>query len=244
VAISASSTRPPSTSSADLIAHTPTAVSYDRRGRAEPGPATCQTPRVPPRRDLAAFEARAPGYAAGWLGHLHHVIADRTSDLALSAHPRPRRVIDVGCGTGYLLRSLAARCPEADSLVGIDPAPAMVAAATAGAQDDRLNFTAGVAERLAFPDGSFDLVVSTTSFDHWSDQLAGLRESARVLVPGGHLVLVDQFSGWLVPTLLVGRRGKARTKRRCAHLVEQAGFSSPGWHDVYSVIIKAAVATA
>ena len=46
---------------------------------------------------------------------------------------------------------------------------------------------------VPYRDGSFDLVVSVTSFDHWSDQLAGLRECHRVLVPGSHLVLVDQF---------------------------------------------------
>jgi len=198
---------------------------------------------VPPHRDLAAFEARAPGYEAGWLGRLHHQIADRTADLALSVRPSPRRIIDVGCGTGYLLRSLAECCPEIDSLVGIDPAPAMVAAATREGHDHRLGFAAGVAEHLPSPDASFDLAVSTTSFDHWSDQLAGLRECAQVLVPGGRLVLVDQFSPWLVPTLLAGRRGKARTRRRCARLLEQAGFRPPAWHDLYAVLIKAAVAT-
>ena len=51
--------------------------------------------------------------------------------------------------------------------------------------------------------------MSTTSFDHWSDQQAGLRECARVLVPGGRLMLVDLFSLWLAPTLTGGRRGKA-----------------------------------
>jgi hypothetical protein len=64
-----------------------------------------------------------------------------------------------------------------------------------------------------------------------------------VLVPGGHLVLIDQFSAWLAPTLLGGRRGKARTKRRATRLLAQAGFSSPQWHDLYAVIIRAAVAT-
>jgi len=196
---------------------------------------------VPPRRDLAAFEARASGYEVGWRGRLHHEIADRTVDLVVSVRSRPQRVLDVGCGTGYLLRSLAERCPDADSLVGIDPAPSMVAAAARRAQDARLRFTAGVAEHLAFPDGSFDLAVSTTSFDHWSDQSAGLDECARVLVPEGLLVLVDQFSEWLLPTLLVGRRGKARTKRRCGRLLEQAGFPSPTWYDLYAVLIKAAV---
>ena len=63
----------------------------------------------------------------------------------------------------------------------------------------------------ALRDGSFNLVVSVTSFDHWSDQLAGLRECHRVLVPGSHLVLVDQFSSWLVPTPIFSRSGKAHT---------------------------------
>jgi len=62
-----------------------------------------------------------------------------------------------------------------------------------------------VAERLPFPDGVFDLVVSTTSFDHRSDQRAGVLECARMLRPGGRLVLVDQFSAWLGPALVTGR---------------------------------------
>jgi hypothetical protein len=37
--------------------------------------------------------------------------------------------------------------------------------------------------------------------NHWSDQQAGVREFARVLMPGGHLMLVDLFSLWLIPTL-------------------------------------------
>src|SRR5262249_30342394 len=78
-------------------------------------------------------------------------------------------------------------------------------------------------ERLPYPDGVFDLVASTTSFDHWADQRAGLGECARVLVPGGHLLLADLFSPWLVPTLLGGRRGKARTRQRARRLLSAAG---------------------
>jgi ubiquinone/menaquinone biosynthesis C-methylase UbiE len=198
---------------------------------------------VPPERDVAAFEARAPGYEDGWLGRLHHDISDRTAELALLAHPHPTRLLDVGCGTGYLLRSLAGRDPDAEQLDGVDPSPSMVGVATASADDNRLRFSLGVAEHLPYPDGTFDLVVSTTSFDHWSDQRAGLGECARVLRPGGTLVLVDQFSGWLTPTLLVGRRGKARTKQRANRLLRSAGFESHAWHDLYAVIIKAVTAT-
>jgi len=198
---------------------------------------------MPAKRDVAAFETRAASYEQGWLGRLHHEIADRTADLALLTLPTPSRVLDIGCGTGYLLRTLAGRCPSAEKFDGIDPAPSMIQVATSSSSDGRLQFAAGVAEHLPFADDAFDLVVTTTSFDHWSDQQAGLRECARVLQPGGRLVLVDQFSLWLAPTLLVGRHGKARTKQRATKLLHTAGFRSVTWHDLYAVIFRAGTAT-
>jgi ubiquinone/menaquinone biosynthesis C-methylase UbiE len=194
---------------------------------------------VPPYRDVAAFNDRAAGYDRGWRGRLHHEIADRTANLAVATVAAPNRVLDVGCGTGYLLRVLAQRYPDAQQLIGMDAAPQMVAAASTFTDSDRLTFSAGVAEDLRYPDETFDLIVSTTSFDHWSDQQAGLTECARVLRPGGQLVLVDQFSWWLAPTLLTSRRGKARTRRRASRLLLRAGFCSPQWHRLYAVIINA-----
>lgn len=203
-------------------------------------------------RDVAAFQQRAPGYEEGWLGRLHHEIADRTVALALTRVPAPQRVLDVGCGTGYLLRRLAERCPGAVELAGIDAAPAMIEAASAAARGTDasagadgggpLGFRVGAAERLPWGAEHFDLVVSSTSFDHWVDQQTGLRECLRVLKPGGTLVLVDQFSWWLAPTLVGGRRDKARTKRRASRLLMTAGFGSLEWHDLYAVIIRAVTA--
>jgi ubiquinone/menaquinone biosynthesis C-methylase UbiE len=193
-------------------------------------------------RDVAAFGERAQRYDEGWLGQLHHQIADRTADLALTCIPAPGRILDVGCGTGYLLGRLAARAPQAEALAGIDAAPAMIEVATAAGADARLSFVVGTAERLPWPEASFDLVVSTTSFDHWADQRAGLAECARVLAPGGCLVLADLFSVLLLPTVLDGRRGKARTKRRATKLVTAAGLHAPQWHRLYTVIIQAMTA--
>ncbi len=119
----------------------------------------------------------------------------------------------------------------------------MIEVARAGATDDRLRFVAGTAERLPWPAATFDLVVSTTSFDHWADQRAGLAQCARVLAPGGWLVLADLFSALLLPTLLAGRRGKARTRRRAARLLTAAGLRSPQWHRLDAVIIQAVTAT-
>ncbi len=198
---------------------------------------------MPPYRDLAAFNDRAAGYDRGWRGRLHHQIADRTASLAVATISSPSRVLDVGCGTGYLLGTLACRYPDAQQLSGIDAAPQMIATASAFAADDRLSFTVGVAEELGYPDGTFDLIVSTTSFDHWTDQQAGLVECARVLRPSGHLVLVDQFSWWLLPTLATSRRGKARTKSRATNLLLRAGFRYTQWHRLYAMVINAVTAT-
>jgi ubiquinone/menaquinone biosynthesis C-methylase UbiE len=198
---------------------------------------------MPRDRDVAAFAERAEGYEDGWRGRLHHEISDRTAQLALAQVPAPHRVLDVGCGTGYLLRQLAARAPDAVELVGVDAAAPMVRVAQESTADPRARFHAAAAEHLPGPDSVFDLVVSTTSFDHWADQQAGLRECARVMAPGGRLVLVDQFSPLYLPTLVGSRRGKARTRRRAMRLLTRAGFQSLEWHVLYAVNIGAVTAS-
>src|SRR6185312_9039074 len=110
--------------------------------------------------------------------------------------------------------------------------------------DQRLRYLQGSAERLPFENATFDLVVSTTSFDHWADQAAGLAECRRVLAPGGRLVLADLFSLALLPTLVGGRSDRARTRLRATKLLAAAGFRSVTWHRLHSGIIRAVTATA
>lgn len=188
------------------------------------------------KRDIAAFEGRAAGYEQGWLGQFHRQIVDRTAALVLSTHPPPSRVLDVGCGTGYLLRLVASRCPDGVELAGIDPVPAMVDVAVRATDDQRIVIQEGAAERLPYPDDRFDLVLSVTSFDHWSDQAAGMSECARVLAPGGHLVIADLFSAWLAPTLVASRRGKARTKGRANSLLTRVGLHPVSWDNLFPLI--------
>jgi ubiquinone/menaquinone biosynthesis C-methylase UbiE len=197
---------------------------------------------MPHERDVEAFDRRAATYESGWLGRVHLEISDRLADLALREVPAPRRVLDVGSGTGYLLNLLASRLPDADEFTGVDAATSMVATARARTTDERVRFMQGTAEHLSVEDGSYDLVVSATSFDHWADQGAGLAECRRALAAGGHLVLADLFSPLLWPTLLADRRGKARTRARGTMLVTAVGLRSPQWHHVYAVIIQAVIA--
>jgi predicted TPR repeat methyltransferase len=56
---------------------------------------------VPHQRDIAAFDARAQGYEQGWLGRFHRDLADKTLGIALALAPDARRLLDIGCGTGY-----------------------------------------------------------------------------------------------------------------------------------------------
>lgn len=194
-------------------------------------------------RNVQAFHGRAADYEDGFLGRMHRDVVNRTIEVAMTARSAPARVLDVGCGTGLLLRLMAGRLPDAEQFVGVDPAEAMIAVARERASDPRLRFTPGVAEALPYRDASFDLVVSTTSFDHWRDQQAGLTECARVVRTGGRLVLTDLFSLWLAPTLVAGRRGRARTKRRAGTLLAESGFRHVKWRSTYALILRTAVAT-
>jgi hypothetical protein len=66
------------------------------------------------KRDIAAFDARAPGYESGWLGRMHHQIADRTANLALSLRPLRGASLMSGAGPVIWCASLpsAARRPS------------------------------------------------------------------------------------------------------------------------------------
>jgi ubiquinone/menaquinone biosynthesis C-methylase UbiE len=189
-------------------------------------------------RDVGAFDRRAPTYDLGWRGRLHSEIVGHTASLVTGDAP-PSLALDVGCGTGQLLARLGELMPEA-ALYGVDAAPAMAQAAN----ERGVRVAVAGAEALPFPDGAFDLVVTSTSFDHWADQLAGLRECRRVLTRGGRLLLVDQFWPPLVARWLRDSRRRARTTVRAGRLLGQAGFGSIHWHEIYATVIKGATATA
>lgn len=107
---------------------------------------------------------------------------------ALGGAGGPGSVLDVGCGTGRLLRAVARRWPDA-TLAGVDPAAGMIAVARRAVPDATLRVAP--AEELPVADGSMDVVLSTTSFGHWADQAAGLREVRRVLAPHAVFALAE-----------------------------------------------------
>jgi ubiquinone/menaquinone biosynthesis C-methylase UbiE len=82
-------------------------------------------------------------------------------------------------------------------VTGLDLDPAMIARARANADRPgnsgrrRPSLLVGNGAALAFPDGSFDLVISTLSMHHWADPTAGLAEIGRVLRPGARALIWD-----------------------------------------------------
>jgi ubiquinone/menaquinone biosynthesis C-methylase UbiE len=105
--------------------------------------------------------------------------------------PQARRVLDVGCGTGRLLRRPRQYYPMAE-LLGVDLAGRMVATAIAATPTKlAVRYVRGRAERLPFTDDVFDLVFATLSLRHWTNPAAGIAEIGRVLTPGGLLVLAE-----------------------------------------------------
>jgi ubiquinone/menaquinone biosynthesis C-methylase UbiE len=104
-------------------------------------------------------------------------------------------VLDVGCGTGTLAMEVARRVGTTGRVVGVDPGAQQIARARSKAARRNLpiEFQIGVIEQLPFPDQTFDVVLSTLMMHHLPAPLKrqGLAEIARVLKPGGRLVIAD-----------------------------------------------------
>lgn len=126
---------------------------------------------------------------------VHSAGADLDKLRDAVAVSRARRVLDLGCGAGHASYALARG--GAKQIVAYDLAPAMLAVVAAEARSRgyaQIQTSEGPAESLPFPDAGFDLVVTRYSAHHWLDMRRGIHEAARVLKPGGLLIVIDVLS--------------------------------------------------
>ncbi len=172
------------------------------------------------KKDIERFDQWANTYEHSWLQRAFFDRAHQaTLALAAGIIHQPVSVLDVGCGTGKLLRRAYICWPQAQ-LIGVDPANGMIEIAKR--LTPNATFFTGMAEALPLQEASVDLALSTISFHHWQDQAAGIREIARVLRPGGYFILVDaSFPDWLVRVFRL-KRFHSPTGLRTLFI--QAGF--------------------
>lgn len=154
--------------------------------------------------------------------------------LELMGELKDTSVLDVGCGDGALA---CAASSHGAQVSGVDPDPAMLDAAHRRAEQAgvKVDFRDGRIEQLPFADASVDLVAAVTVLCFVADAGGAVREMARVLRPGGRLVLgeLGRWSIWAMVRRLRGWLGsktwksaRFRTAGELRALAEQAGLTA------------------
>lgn len=165
------------------------------------------------------YDRLAEGYARHW-GPVIRPAAEAVLGL-LPALGRDH-VIDIGSGTGTLALAALQRWDQV-AVSAIDPSAAMLeitrreAARLAGRAERRLETVVAPADRLPFPDASFEFAVSSFVLQLVPSRRAALREAHRVLVPGGRIA----WTAWLVG----GDRFEA--DRVVDEVLDEFGFDPP-----------------
>jgi ubiquinone/menaquinone biosynthesis C-methylase UbiE len=150
-------------------------------------------------KDVEHFNRWSRTYDDSWIQRYADRVHTEMLNVVTNEIAAPNTVLDVGCGTGRLLRKARALYPSAQ-LFGVDPAKGMVELARGQVPSAAIYLAA--AESLPLSDSSVDVVLSSISFHHWSDQLGALREISRVLRAGGCFCLADiSVPAWLAKLL-------------------------------------------
>ncbi|MCY0898479.1 MAG: class I SAM-dependent methyltransferase [Firmicutes bacterium] len=143
------------------------------------------------------YDAWSRFLSADGIQRWHHE-ALQAMDIQPGAH-----ILDVGAGTGTMTWAMAAKAGPSGAVVGLDPSAAMLQEAARRAPDMAaapVQWVQGVGEALPFARESFDVVTAQFSLRNMDDWVQGLQEMARVLKPGGRLVILDVVQ----PTLARG----------------------------------------
>jgi len=112
----------------------------------------------------------------------------------------PRRVLDLGCGAGFLSNYLAAR---GHRVRGLDADAESLAVARAYDRTRTVEYHRGDACALPYPDASFDVVCAMDLLEHVEDPARLVAEASRVLAPGGVFVFHTFNRNWLAKLIVI-----------------------------------------
>ncbi len=138
------------------------------------------------RRARRAFERAAHSYDAAAV--LQHEVGRRMLERLDYVRLRPRRILDIGCGTGVASAALLKRYPGAELLALDFALPMLARARRRGRWLRRPRCICGDLDSLPLADASVDLVFSNAAIQWSADPAAALAEMHRVLRPGGLLM--------------------------------------------------------
>jgi 2-polyprenyl-3-methyl-5-hydroxy-6-metoxy-1,4-benzoquinol methylase len=181
------------------------------------------------------MEAVLPADYADWRQSTLGKTTERVEQdlvLSLAGSVSGKRVLDVGCGDGAYALSAAERGAQ---VVGVDTSRRMLDAARerAASKGLEIDLREGDVQRLPIDDASFDIVLAVTVLCIVNDATEATREMARVLSPGGRLVIgeLGRFSTWAAWRRLRGwlgartwRRARFRSAGELARLATAAGL--------------------
>jgi SAM-dependent methyltransferase len=174
----------------------------------------------------ARFDLWAPDYDSSILqeafyARLHH----HTLHLASHAKPAPTRILDLGCGTGRLLRAAAVRFPHAE-LIGVDVSAGMLRQAWIPGPGRRLGYVQADAAHLPLADAAVDLTICTASSHHWLEPEPPLAQLRRITADDGYLVLahLPGVAAWDLNAAGPRRTNPRIGTSRLTTLLGEAGF--------------------
>ncbi|WP_051463685.1 class I SAM-dependent methyltransferase [Leptolyngbya sp. PCC 6406] len=134
----------------------------------------------------------APWYDRRFSSYVNATVQETMHRLDLTSHGR---ILDLGCGTGTLIQRLLHLTPETE-IVGLDPSAEMLSVARQKLPKS-VELLVGSADKIPFPNESFDLVISTNAFHYFRHPSQAIQEIKRVLKPNGNLVITDWCDDYL-----------------------------------------------
>lgn len=140
------------------------------------------------RSRVERYDRLADTYDERWRAYVSGTLGFLRGWLRLSGE---ERVLDVACGTREFERMLLADHPALRA-TGVDISRKMLDVARRKlASHENVGFERATAEELPFPSGTFDVVVTASSFHYFDNPTVALLEMRRVLKPGGRVIVLD-----------------------------------------------------